>query len=175
MSSGVDGELALSWRIIRYRLLIAIGVLVFAADQGTKAWIASILPYNTYGESEGAIPVVRGFFYIVHVGNTGAAWSKFSGQSVYLALLAAATLVAIFLGRKALGLRERYAQVAFGLLCGGILGNLTDRIVRRHVLDFLDFHFGSYIYPTFNVADSAILVGVIIYAGVSIFSTKPAR
>ena len=54
-------------------------------------------------------------------------------------------------------------QISFGLLCGGILGNLTDRIFRGHVIDFLDFHFGSYIFPTFNFADSCICVGVAIY------------
>ena len=53
--------------------------------------------------------------------------------------------------------------MAFGLLCGGILGNLVDRLLHGHVIDFLDFHFGSYVYPTFNVADSGICVGVILY------------
>ncbi|MFZ9683039.1 MAG: signal peptidase II, partial [Cephaloticoccus sp.] len=65
--------------------------------------------------------------------------------------------------RRALGLRDRLAQVAFGLLVGGIVGNLVDRIQHQHVVDFLDFHFGSYVYPTFNVADSAICVGVVLY------------
>ena len=73
------------------------------------------------------------------------------------------TLLAIFLWRRALGLRDKLAQVAFGLLCGGIIGNLVDRIQHQHVVDFLDFHFGSYIYPTFNVADSGICVGVALY------------
>ncbi len=54
-------------------------------------------------------------------------------------------------------------QPAFGLLCGGILGNLVDRVRYGHVIDFLDLHFGHYIYPTFNVADSAICIGVFWY------------
>jgi signal peptidase II len=164
MSQSVDPGLALSWRVLRYRWLFAIAAAVLAADQATKAWIAARLPFNTYGEEAGAIPVIRGFLYIVHVGNTGAAWSIFSGRSVFLAALAAATLVVIFIWRKALGLSGAYAQVCFGLLCGGITGNLTDRVVRGHVVDFLDFHFGRYVYPTFNVADSAICVGVALYA-----------
>jgi signal peptidase II len=163
MSESVDPGVALSWRVIRYRLLIAIAAAVIAADQATKAWIASRLPFNTYGEADGAIPVVRGFLYIVHVGNTGAAWSMFTGRSILLAVLAAATLVAIFIGRRALGLKDPFAQVCFGLLCGGIIGNLVDRVARGHVLDFLDFHFGSYAFPSFNVADSAISVGVALY------------
>ena len=83
-------------------------------------------------------------------------------------VLAALTLVAIAFGRHALGLRARLVQVSFGLLCGGIAGNLTDRLRFGHVIDFLDFHFGSYIYPTFNVADSAICVGVFLYIGWSL-------
>jgi signal peptidase II len=102
-------------------------------------------------------------FYLVHVGNTGAAWSLFTGQSVFLAILAGATLVAIFLWRRALGLRDRTSQIGFGLLCGGIAGNLLDRLLHGHVIDFLDVHFGTFIYPTFNVADSGICVGVFLY------------
>jgi signal peptidase II len=58
-------------------------------------------------------------------------------------------------------------QTCFGLLCGGILGNLVDRLLHGHVVDFLDFRFGSYIYPTFNIADSGIVVGVLLYLIVS--------
>jgi signal peptidase II len=86
-----------------------------------------------------------------------------SGRSVLLALLAAATLCAIFLWRRALGLRDRVAQISFGLLCGGIIGNLLDRLRHGYVVDFLDLHFGSYVYPTFNIADSGICVGVGLY------------
>jgi signal peptidase II len=99
----------------------------------------------------------------VHVGNTGAAWSLFAGKSTLLALLALTTLGAIFFWRRSLGLRLLPVQISFGLLCGGIVGNLLDRLVYGHVIDFLDFHFGSYIYPTFNIADSGICVGVGIY------------
>src|SRR5581483_902425 len=111
-------------KIAAYRVLWILGVAVFVLDQPTKLWIIARLPYGTYGEAAGAIPVVRGFFYLVHVGNTGAAWSMLTGQSVFLAVPAAATLVAIACWRRALGLRERIPQICFGLLCGGILGNL---------------------------------------------------
>lgn len=160
-------------RILHYRLLLILALLLFALDQVTKWWIIRRLPYGTYFVSDGAIPVIPGFWYLVHVGNTGAAWSMFSGRSVMLASLAAATLVAIFYWRRALGLHDRIAQVAFGLLCGGIVGNLTDRLVHHHVVDFIDLHFGSYVYPTFNVADSGICVGVILYIWHSL-RTKPA-
>ena len=164
MTKSVDPGLSLTWRFLKYWRLMAIAAAVLAADQASKAWIAARLPFNTYGDGAGAIRVVRGFLYIVHVGNTGAAWSILSGRSILLATLAAATLVAIFLGRRALGLAAPHAQGCFGLMCGGIAGNLADRLARGHVVDFLDFHFGSYVYPTFNVADSAICVGVALYA-----------
>jgi signal peptidase II len=149
-------------RFLAYRLLLVLGLVTLAADQLSKGWIAARLPFPTYGEP-GAIRIVDDFLYLVHVGNTGAAWSLFTGRSTLLAGLAAATLVAIVFWRNALGLRTRVVQVSFGLLCGGISGNLTDRLLHGHVIDFLDFHFGSYIYPTFNVADSAICVGVFLY------------
>lgn len=148
--------------MLAYRVLLAISLAVFALDQLSKAWIAVRLPFPTYGEP-GAIPVVRGFFHLVHVGNTGAAWSMFSGQGVLLAMLAAATLIAIFVWRRALGLRDRMAQISFGLLTGGIAGNLVDRLLHGHVVDFVDLHFGSYVYPTFNIADSGICIGVLFY------------
>jgi signal peptidase II len=152
-------------RLRAYRLLWAIAIAVFVADQGTKFWIAARIPFNPLHVHAGDydLEVIRGFFYLIHVGNTGAAWSMFSGKSLFLALLAAATLVAIFFWRHSLGLRDRVTQICFGLLCGGIVGNLVDRLHYHHVVDFIDLHFGDYIYPTFNVADSGICVGVILY------------
>ncbi|HZP58876.1 MAG TPA: signal peptidase II [Opitutaceae bacterium] len=151
-------------RVLAYRIFLLLVVAVLALDQATKFWIERRLPFGTYPGEAGAIPVIRGFFYLVHVGNTGAAWSLFSGRSSALAVLAAATLVAIFFWRRQLGLRQTAVQLSFGLLCGGILGNLSDRLMHHgQVIDFLDFHFGRYIYPTFNVADSAICVGVGLY------------
>jgi signal peptidase II len=149
-------------RWLAYRVLWALLFAVIALDQASKAWINAHMPLGTYGYPP-AITVVKGFFNLVHVGNTGAAWSMLTGRSVLLALLAAATLVGIFFWRHALGLRDRTAQVCFGLLCGGILGNLSDRLVYGHVIDFIDLHFGSYTYPTFNIADSGICVGVLLY------------
>ena len=149
-------------RILASRWLLALAAGVLVLDQATKAWICARLPYPTYGPPR-HIAVIDDFFNLVNVGNTGAAWSLFSGRSTFLALLAVATLIAIFAWRRQLGLRLWSVQVSFGLLCGGITGNLVDRLVHGHVIDFLDFHFGSYIYPTFNVADSGICVGVAIY------------
>ena len=148
-----------------YRLLLSLGLAVLVLDQATKFWIAARVPFDPmHSHGIGSdIEIIRGFFYIIHVGNTGAAWSMFAGRSMMLALLAVGTLVAIFFWRHSLGLKQPLAQFCFGLLGGGIVGNLIDRLLHGHVIDFVDLHFGSYIYPTFNVADSGICVGVIIY------------
>jgi signal peptidase II len=157
-------------RVKAYRLLWILAISVFALDQASKLWIAANVPFDPrHVHGAGADhEIIRGFFYIIHVGNTGAAWSMFADQSVMLALLALGTLVAIYFWRKSLGLKDRLTQVSFGLLCGGIVGNLVDRLLHGHVIDFIDLHFGSYIYPTFNIADSGICVGVLIYLWLSL-------
>lgn len=147
---------------LSYRSLWILAAIVFIADQVTKEMIAARLPFGSYGPNA-RIEIIPGFFNLIHVGNTGAAWSMFSGQSLGLALVALGALVAIFYWRHALGLHHRSVQPCFGLLIGGILGNLVDRLRHGHVIDFIDLHFGGYIYPTFNVADSAICVGVFWY------------
>jgi signal peptidase II len=161
-------------RIYAYRWLLWLATGVFVLDQVTKFLIATNLATGTYGPP-GHIPIIPGFFNLVHVGNTGAAWSLFAGKSTMLALLAVTTLAAIFLWRRSLGLRLLPVQISFGLLCGGILGNLLDRLVYKHVIDFLDFHFGNYIYPTFNIADSGICVGVGIYLWYSFKNPAPKQ
>ena len=148
-------------RLLAYRRLWLLGVIILILDQATKTWINARLPLGSYGAA--GLTVIPGFFNLVHVGNTGAAWSMFTGASTGLALLAAGTLVAIFFWRHQLGLRQPAVQMSFGLLCGGIVGNLLDRLTHGHVIDFVDLHFGSYTYPTFNVADSGICVGVFWY------------
>jgi signal peptidase II len=150
-------------RIWAYSYLLVIALFVLIADQLSKQAIVASLPFPSYGADHGAITVIRNFFYIVHVGNTGAAWSMFSGQSLLLALFALVTLIAIFLWRRALGLKELKTQICFGLLCGGIVGNVIDRLRYGHVIDFIDLHFGNYTYPSFNVADSGICIGVMLY------------
>jgi signal peptidase II len=147
--------------VLAYRWLWGFAVLVFLGDQLSKCWITGRLPLHSYGSS--GLTVFPGFFNLVHVGNTGAAWSMFSGRSTMLALLALGTLTAIFFWRKHLGLNLSVPQFCFGLLCGGTVGNLLDRVRHGYVTDFLDFHFGDYIFPTFNLADSAICIGVFSY------------
>lgn len=151
-----------SARIGAYRWLLGLALPVFVADQVTKAWVVANLdldPVPPFGE----ITVIPGFFYLVHVLNTGAAWSLFEDKSTWLAVLAIITLVAIFTFRRHLELRRRPVQISFGLLCGGIVGNLVDRIAHGHVIDFLSLVFWGWHFPIFNIADTAICIGVGLY------------
>ena len=174
MKQNASGSPAYGYaRLQPYRLFWILAIGVFALDKYTKHWIGNRLPLGSYGPRH-HIEIVPGFFNLVHAGNTGSAWSMFSGMGTMLGLLAIGTLVAIFIWRHALGLRDKFPQFCFGLLCGGTTGNLTDRLQHGYVVDFLDFHFGSYIYPTFNVADMGIVVGVFGYILWSLRQPAPA-
>jgi signal peptidase II len=167
-------------RILAYKRLYCIAGTILLADIFSKWWVLCTLPFNTY-HPDNSITIIDGFFYIVHIGNEGAAWGIFSGYSGWLALFAIIVLIAIYYLRHTLELQRPLHQIAFGFLIGGVLGNLIDRIVHGHVIDFLDFHFPFSIpwilengrYPSFNIADSGIVIGVFIYLILS-FRASPA-
>ncbi len=131
------------------------------ADLGSKAWIL-----RTLGEGE-SLPVVRGFFYLTLGFNRGAifgslTWLPATARSILFAVAGIAALVyfgRLFLARET----ATWERLALGLILGGALGNGLDRIYRGAVVDFLDFVFGTWHYWTFNLADSFILVGAILY------------
>jgi signal peptidase II len=136
---------------------LALGIIVF--DQLTKWGVTSSLEVG----SEKI--VVPGFFKLVHWGNTGAAWSLFRGNNLLLAAIAIAALALLYFSRHHFDVRSRLSQLAFGLICGGIVGNLIDRLRVDHVVDFLYFFVqtrsgGEAGFPAFNIADSAICTGV---------------
>lgn len=149
-------------KIKRYRLFWVITILGLVLDQLTKFWIMVILPAGTYHPYE-SIEVIGDVFYIVHVHNPGASWGILAGFSLGFALLAVVALGLIFYFRKTLELRKPFLQITFGLLCGGIVGNLIDRVAYGYVIDFIDIHLPGYRWPAFNVADSCICVGVGLY------------
>ncbi len=141
------------------RRIILVAALVYAADQLTKAVVLRFLGY-----AEQRV-VVDGFFKFVHWGNTGAAWSMFHGNNELLALVSVLALLVLAVNRRHFEADRLLGQLALGLIFGGILGNLTDRLRVRHVVDFLYFHLyqrggGEIGFPAFNVADTAICTGV---------------
>jgi len=141
------------------RRIVGIALLVVALDQITKQIVLHFLGYNKEKV------VIEGFFKFVLWGNTGAAWSLFRGNNALLALIAVVALFVLFFSRHHFDARSILGQLAFGLICGGIIGNLIDRLWAKHVIDFLYFYLqqrdGTEIgFPAFNVADSAICTGV---------------
>lgn len=142
-------------RIFRSRTarIAAVAFVIVVLDQITKALVLHFLPIAHIDE----VAVFPGF-KLVHWENTGAAWSMFSGNNRALAIVAVVALVVLFLGRHHFDSRSLLGQIALGCIFGGIIGNLIDRMRFGKVIDFLDFYFIN--FPAFNVADSAICVGV---------------
>lgn len=109
--------------------------------------------------------IIPGFFYLTKVYNDGAAWSTFEGDRILLIVIAIISLVFLIMYQKSFKESKRNF-LAFGLVYGGLLGNLCDRIRFGYVIDYLKFYIGGYEFPVFNLADTAIVVGfiLIIYA-----------
>ncbi len=144
---------------ISNRRIAIIALVVFALDQFSKGLVLRTLP--PYHERI----IVDGFFKFVHWGNTGAAWNIFSGNNSTLIVVMLLAFVALFLTRHHFDSHTLMGQVAFGLIFGGIAGNLADRLIRHEVVDFIRFYLqqrgGDEIgFPAFNVADTAICTGV---------------
>lgn len=140
-------------------LIVVVGA---AADQLIKAWLSGALV------PESPLWVIDGFFSITLRTNTGAAWSLFAGSEAgRIALAAISALASLAMLAAILLYPDRRVKACLAFLCAGSVGNLVDRIRTGRVIDFLDFHFGSYVFPTFNLADmmivcSSIALGIVV-------------
>lgn len=151
MSQGRAGKLAWLW----------LSLLVVVLDQATKHWVVLSLDYAE------RITVVPGYFDWTHVYNTGAAFSFLAGASGWqrwlFALIALVVSAVLVVWLKRLKPQEGLLAVALALVLGGALGNLYDRIVLGHVVDFILVHWQNrWYFPAFNLADSAISVGAVL-------------
>lgn len=146
----------------RYALLF-FGVLLL--DLITKQW-ATLTQVN--------VPVIDGFFHLAYSRNTGAAWSILAGNQWILAIIS--TLVGVGFGYvylKSFQQTTVWNHVGITLFLSGTWGNWVDRtFFPEGVIDFLSFRFGTYIFPTFNVADSALTIGVIVLIVATLFEKK---
>jgi len=141
-----------------YHLLIWSALSIVVLDQISKYIVLKSI------EIHSSIPMVSGFFNLVHTRNRGMAFGMFNrpGNELGYYLLLSATFVAVILllfWFSRLKHEERILAPGLSLILGGAIGNLIDRIRLREVIDFLDFYIGPYHWPAFNVADSAITVG----------------
>lgn len=143
-------------------LFFAVIVAVVGLDQVTKLWIVQHFALH---ESREVIP---GLFNLTYLTNNGAAFSILAGQpavwrQAFFIGASTVALVLIWLGQRSYGPRSRWYSLSLALIAGGAIGNLIDRIRLGFVVDFLDVYLGTYHWPAFNVADSAITVGVLIF------------
>jgi signal peptidase II len=138
-----------------------VALAVFVLDQLSKFFV---LRYLNYADQK---VILDGFFKFVHWGNTGAAWSLFSGNNKVLAIVSLGAMAVLLLNHHHFDTKRVWGQIALGLMFGGILGNLFDRIRVGHVIDFIYFFMhrrgGEEIgFPAFNVADMSICSGVVL-------------
>ncbi len=135
--------------------IMLITAFIFFLDQLIKLIISSFFHLNT------SITIIPNFFNITYLENSGAAWSILNGHLSLLIIIAIIALFLIMYYMKKFTLNKRNI-IAFGLIYGGLLGNLFDRLFHGYVIDYIDFKIINYNYPVFNIADMALVIGIFL-------------
>jgi signal peptidase II len=156
----------------KYHFLIA--VLVIVLDRMSKWLVAGNINLHD------SVSVLPGFFRLTHVQNSGAAFGLFAespsewkvGILILFSILALAVVSALLWKNSH---SMTITGVGLALILGGAVGNLWDRLLSGHVVDFFDFYLGSYHWPAFNVADSAIVIGALLLVAEILFARSPAE
>lgn len=148
-------------------IAVIIAFVIVLLDQAAKVAIRQTL---VLGEAR---PVIEGYFNLTYLRNTGAVWGMFQYQNEWLILLSLLVLLLIAVFYRWLVDQHGVHRLAMGFMIGGIVGNLIDRIKLGWVTDFLDFYWRTSHWPSFNIADSAICVGVVIYLASSLWLSSP--
>jgi signal peptidase II len=156
----------------KYTKLASVAGGVVLADQVSKAFILRYLPNHH------SIPIIKGLFDITHIRNSGGAFGLMANMSPMIR-----TVVFLFISSLAVGLifyfykktpsSQPLLSTGFALIFGGAIGNLIDRIRFGNVVDFLDIYLGNLHWPAFNIADSAITVGIFIFIFHLLFKKIP--
>ena len=136
--------------------IIILSLIFLIIDLITKILVIKILPLS------GSIEIIKNFFYIIPTNNTGAAFSILIGQRIFLILITIAILAFLIQYIKKNKIERKIDIISFSFIIGGSLGNLIDRIIRGSVIDFISLKLGNYNFPIFNIADTLIVVGVIL-------------
>ena len=136
--------------------MIILVIISFLIDLISKIIVSKILSINE------VIVVIKDFFNITYVRNTGAAWSIFAGETLGLIIISLIIIALICYYISKNKIKSKLELVGYSLILGGAIGNLYDRIVYGYVIDFLDFYIFGYDYPIFNLADSFIFIGVML-------------
>jgi signal peptidase II len=142
------------------RFILFLSLPLYALDQLTKQWVLrSLSPYD-------ARVVVPDFFNLVNVTNTGAAFGSFKGNNTFFVVISLIALVVVTVLLVRPRRSDPWRDLSLALLLAGILGNLTDRLLYGHVIDFLLFNLHVRYadpWPAFNVADSCISIAVLLF------------
>ena len=143
---------------------VVIIIATLLVDITTKLLSNAFLPKQTSTLNEAPLPIIKGFFYLVEHHNYGVAWSSFE-HNVFIIYIVPLLAIGFFLYFfKSVDFKKKlFYSLSVSFMISGTLGNYIDRLFRGYVVDFLSFHFGSYVYPTFNIADSLLVVGVILF------------
>ncbi|MFW5731137.1 MAG: signal peptidase II [Desulfonatronovibrionaceae bacterium] len=145
----------------KYKIAMVLSLCILVLDQALKLWVQKTIPLWD------SVPVIPGLLNLVHVLNKGAAFGFLADldgnmQTYFFIGVTGLAIVLIFHLLKTVDRHDPYLFSALGLILGGALGNLVDRIRLGMVIDFLDFYVGSHHWPAFNVADMAISTGAIL-------------
>ncbi|MDR1255490.1 MAG: signal peptidase II [Puniceicoccales bacterium] len=136
----------------QYSLFYCILLPVLIGDQLTKFFADMWLVGRT-------VTIWPKYIFLSYSQNSGAAWSLFQGNALLLGFIGILVLAIMFFSRKHLNIKRCPNQVAYGMICAGIAGNVIDRLSYGHVIDFIDIRLGNFCWPTFNIADAAICCG----------------
>lgn len=135
-------------------VVIAIGFLL---DRITKLWALNSLK-NISGKT-----IIKGFFDLTYVENRGAAWSIFIGKTMFLIAFTFIILCGVVFYLIKYRPKNKFVRVALSLIIAGALGNIVDRVIYKHVIDFISFHYKDvYYYPVFNIADVCVVIGTFL-------------
>lgn len=150
---------------------LTISLIIIALDQLSKIWVIKNIALF------GSIDIIQGFFRLFHIRNTGAVWGLLDRNSSTITLILAFFSIAAFLVMLWLFHKTdrscRLDLIALSLIMGGALGNIIDRLRYGYVVDFIELYHKNYHFPTFNIADSALTVGVTLLIVSILFKRCP--
>jgi len=155
---------------LRYKILIGISAVAILVDQITKMWAKTLM-------TRPPIVVVENFFRFVYVENKGSAWGMFSDlpdavRIPFFMLISVVAIVFIIYMFRRLDDRHRFAVISLSLIFGGAMGNFIDRVAYKSVIDFIDWHWYDAHWPTFNMADVFITMGVLLLLREMLFGSS---
>ena len=137
--------------------LAVFSIIAVVIDQLIKIVISSKVALDS------SFPIVKGFWYITNVHNTGAAFSILEGSRLLFIAVGIIAIVLVALYYKSIEDKTDYDVVVFSLLIGGIIGNMIDRIIHGYVIDYLSFNIFGYNFPVFNLADTFIVIAIVLF------------